>query len=143
VAAGAAGHAVELDQVMIVAGVGCRRGAEAAEITAAIHAALADQGLGAGALTLIATSAAKADEPGIKAAATGLGLPLIGVPQHDMEAAGARVATRSERAIAVTGVPSLAEAAALAAAGPTARLLVARVAVGPATCALAETEEAR
>ena len=29
-------------------------------------------------------------------------------------------------------------AAALAAAGPTARLIVARVAVGPATCALAE-----
>jgi len=41
-----------------------------------------------------------------------------------------------------TGVPSLAEAAALAAAGPTARLIAPRVAVGPATCALAETVEA-
>jgi cobalt-precorrin 5A hydrolase len=42
----------------------------------------------------------------------------------------------------LTGVPSLAEAAALAAGGPTARLLGARVAVGPATCALAESGEA-
>jgi cobalt-precorrin 5A hydrolase len=35
-------------------------------------------------------------------------------------------------------VPSVAEAAALAAAGPAARLIVARIAVGPATCALAD-----
>jgi len=42
--------------------------------------------------------------------------------------------------IALAGVPSVAEAAALAAAGPDARLIVPRIAVGPATCALAETE---
>jgi cobalt-precorrin 5A hydrolase len=35
------------------------------------------------------------------------------------------------------GVPSVAEAAALAAAGTTARLLLPRIAVGAATCALA------
>jgi cobalt-precorrin 5A hydrolase len=35
------------------------------------------------------------------------------------------------------GVPCVAEAAALAAGGPAARLLVPRIAVGPATCALA------
>jgi cobalt-precorrin 5A hydrolase len=39
-------------------------------------------------------------------------------------------------------VPSLAEAAALAAAGPAGRLITKRIAVGPATCALAATEEA-
>jgi cobalt-precorrin 5A hydrolase len=134
---------MDLDQAMIVAGVGCRKGAAAAEIAAAIHAALSQRGLGAGTLALIATSAAKADEPGIKAAATSLGLRLVGVAQHDLEAAGGRTQTRSQRVIEVTGVPSLAEAAALAAAGPTARLLAARVAVGPATCALAETEDAQ
>jgi cobalt-precorrin 5A hydrolase len=41
--------------------------------------------------------------------------------------------------LALVGVPSLAEAAALAAAGPTARLLVARIAIGSVTCALAES----
>jgi cobalt-precorrin 5A hydrolase len=37
-------------------------------------------------------------------------------------------------------VHSVAEAAALAAAGPGARLLAPRLAVGPVTCALAESE---
>ena len=41
------------------------------------------------------------------------------------------------RVLALTGVPSVSEAAALAAAGPTARLIAPRIAVGPATCALA------
>jgi cobalt-precorrin 5A hydrolase len=35
------------------------------------------------------------------------------------------------------GVGSVAEAAALAAGGPDARLVVPRIAIGPATCALA------
>jgi cobalt-precorrin 5A hydrolase len=35
------------------------------------------------------------------------------------------------------GVPSVAEAAALAASGAKARLLVSRIVIGPATCALA------
>ena len=41
--------------------------------------------------------------------------------------------------MALAGVPSVAEAAALAAGGPDARLIVPRIAVGPATCALAAT----
>jgi cobalt-precorrin 5A hydrolase len=44
--------------------------------------------------------------------------------------------------LALAGVPSVAEAAALAAAGPKARLILPRIVVGPATCALASTEEA-
>jgi len=124
---------------MMVAGVGCRKGADAAQIEAAICAALAHKGLATGALALIATSAMKASEPGIKAAAAALGLPLVRVSQRELEAAGARAETQSERVLALTGVPSLAEAAALAAAGPAARLLARRVVVGPATCALAES----
>jgi cobalt-precorrin 5A hydrolase len=37
------------------------------------------------------------------------------------------------------GVSSVAEAAALAAGGPDARLVVPRIAIGPATCALADS----
>ncbi len=124
---------------MIVAGVGCRKGAAAAEIEAAIHAALGRAGLARDALALIATSAAKGGESGITAAASVLGVPLVLVPAHDLEVAGQRVETRSARVVALTGVPSLAEAAALAAGGPAARLLAPRIAVGPATCALAES----
>jgi len=127
---------------MIVAGIGCRKGAAAAEIEAAIAAALARAGIAAHFLNAIATSAAKGDEPGIAAAASARGVPLVLVPQDRLEAAGEHTATRSERVAALTGVPSLAEAAALAAGGPSARLLGARVAIGPATCALVESREA-
>jgi cobalt-precorrin 5A hydrolase len=126
---------------MIVAGVGCRKGTSAREIGAAISAALSRAGLRADALDVIAAPALKSSEAGIAAAADELGLPLVLVPQADLEAAGARTMTRSERVIALLGVPSAAEAAALAAAGPDARLVAPRTAIGPATCALATSED--
>jgi cobalt-precorrin 5A hydrolase len=141
-ASGSADHAMGLDQAMIVAGVGCRAGASAGEIEAAIAAALARAGLSANALGMIATSLAKAAEPGIAAAASDRGVKFVVVPQAEFEAAGARAVTRSERVLALTGVPSVSEAAALAAGGPAARLIAPRVAVGPATCALAITGDA-
>jgi cobalt-precorrin 5A hydrolase len=128
-----------MDQAMIVAGVGCKSGASAREIEAAIGAALSQAGVANGALGLIATSSAKTEEPGLAAAATGRGLKVVFVPQADLQAAGSRTLTHSERVLAISGVPSVSEAAALAAAGPGARLLGPRVAVGPATCALAVT----
>ena len=124
---------------MIVAGIGCRRGASAKAIMAAIEAALDHSGLAKGVVDIIATAASKGGEPGISDVAAALGLPLVLVAQHDLEAAAARSATRSERVIALTGVPSLAEAAALAAGGAAARLVAPRIALGPATCALADT----
>jgi cobalt-precorrin 5A hydrolase len=133
---------MDLDQAMMVAGVGCKAGASAGEIESAIAAALAVAGLSTDKLSALATSSAKGDEPGIAAAATARGLKLVMVPQRDLEAAGARVVTRSERVLALMGVPSVAEAAALAAAGPASRLLGPRVAVGPATCALAVSGDA-
>ena len=131
-----------LDQAMIVAGIGCRKGAAAAEIEAVVAAALLQAGLAAPALSAIATSVAKAGEPGITAAAAALGVPLLVVQQGELEAAGPRTLTASARVVAVTGVPSLAEAAALAAGGASAQLLGPRVAVGPATCALAGSGDA-
>jgi cobalt-precorrin 5A hydrolase len=128
---------MDLDQAMIVAGIGCRAGASMHDIEAAISAALAQAHLGARALDVIATSSAKGGEPGITTAASARGARFVVVPQAELEAAGSRTVTWSERVLAMTGVPSVAEAAALAAAGPGARLLVARIAIGQATCALA------
>jgi cobalt-precorrin 5A hydrolase len=129
---------MDMGEAMIVAGVGCRKGTAAAEIEAAIAAALDRAGLGIAAVQLIATSAAKGSEPGIAAAANSIGVPLVVVAQDDLVAAEDRVATRSERILALTGVSSVAEAAALAACGPASRLIAPRIAVGPATCALAD-----
>jgi cobalt-precorrin 5A hydrolase len=129
-----------MDKAMIVAGVGCRKGASTDEITAVIASALAQAGLASTDLHMIATPVDKGDEHGIVAAATALRVRLMLVPQHAFLAAAARTETHSERVIALKGVPSVAEAAALAAAGPSGRLLTARITVGPATCALATAE---
>jgi cobalt-precorrin 5A hydrolase len=128
-----------MGEAMIVAGVGCRRGTGAAQIEAAIDAALARAGLGIAAIRLIATSAAKGNEPGIATAASSIGVPLVLVAEDELTAAGTRAVTRSQRVLALTGVPSVAEAAALAAGGPAARLIAPRIAVGPVTCALADS----
>jgi len=127
---------------MMVAGIGCRAGATAQEIDAAIAAALVNSGLANDALNLIATSSAKAGEQGIAAAASARGLRLMLVEQADLEAASGRAVTKSERVQNLMGVPSVAECAALAAAGAAARLVVPRVSVGPATCALAMAGDA-
>jgi cobalt-precorrin 5A hydrolase len=128
---------VVLGEAMMVAGVGCRRGTSAAAIETAIAAALARAGMASSRLDVIATPAAKHDEPGIAAAASALGVRLVLVPQAELKSAGSRAASFSLRVMTLMGVPCVAEAAALAAGGPAARLLVPRIAVGPATCALA------
>jgi cobalt-precorrin 5A hydrolase len=126
---------------MMVAGVGCRRGASAAEIETVIAAALVQAGLAGQRVDVLATAAFKRDESGIAAAAAARGVPLILIAQVDLERAGGG-ATHSRRVARLTGVGSVAEAAALAAGGPDARLVVPRIAVGPATCALATSEVA-
>jgi cobalt-precorrin 5A hydrolase len=139
-APGYAGYAVDMDKAMIVAGVGCRRGAGAPDIEAAIRAALAYAGITAAELNAIATSTVKQSETGIRTAAAKLGLEVRPIADAELKSAGARVATRSDRVLALTGVASLAEAAALAAAGPSARLIARRIIVGAATCALASAD---
>ena len=122
---------------MIVAGIGCRRGASASDIEAAIRAALAGARVCADALDAVATIASKSGEAGIQAAAEKLGVALVAVPETEIKAASERTQTRSARVLALVGVPAVAEAAALAAAGPAARLISPRLVIGAATCALA------
>ena len=122
---------------MIVAGIGCRAGAPARDIEAAIAAALTEAQLAPSSVDVIATSVAKEHEPAIATAASTRGVRFVVVTQVELEAAAAGTVTRSERVFAIAGVPSVSEAAALAAAGAGARLLVPRIAIGQATCALA------
>ena len=107
---------------------------------AAIDEALAAASLTAEAIDLVATAAEKGGEAGIAAAAAELGRPLVLVPAERLQAAGERTVTRSERVVALFAVPSLAEAAALAAAGESSRLIAPRRVAGGATCALATDE---
>lgn len=138
-APGFSGDAMGVGEAVIAAGIGCRKGVSAAEIDAAIDTALERAGRPLARIDLMATAAAKNDEAGIAAAAAGRKLRLVYVAQADLESAGARGATWSARVMALAGVPSVAEAAALAACGPKARLILPRIAVGPVTCALADS----
>jgi cobalt-precorrin 5A hydrolase len=111
---------------MIVAGFGYRSGATVASLRSALALAQVD----APSVTHVATLADKL--PLLEA----LGLPVIAVDA----VAGIATPTHSVASFAARGSGSVAEAAALAAAGPGARLLVNRQ-ISPdrlATCAIAE-----
>jgi cobalt-precorrin 5A hydrolase len=132
---------MDMGQAVIVAGIGCRAGATAREIEAVLEAAASHAKLKVGEIDVIATSHVKNGEQGITDVALLRGTKLVMVAQSELEAACANVATRSERVRELIGVPSLAEAAALAAAGPNARLIAPRVVIGRATCALATSRD--
>jgi cobalt-precorrin 5A hydrolase len=87
-------------------------------------------------VTHLATLAEKAEALG--ALGQALGLPVVAVPDAAMQAQA--TLTQSKRVVARKGVGSVAEAAALAAAGPGARLRGPRAvsADGTATAAIAE-----
>jgi cobalt-precorrin 5A hydrolase len=133
---------MDVDQAMIVAGVGCRKGVQPGEVKAVILAALEQAGIELSELGKIATIHAKSREKGIAVAASAMRVPLVLLTQAELVPVMMRVATRSERTKELVGVPSVSEAAALAAGGPSARLISPRIIVGPATCALARREDA-
>jgi cobalt-precorrin 5A hydrolase len=122
---------------MIVAGIGCKRGTTSEEIVSLISAVLATHDIAREQLDAIATETLKADEAGIAGAARQLSVRLVRCSLPDLEAVADQVITHSSRVKAIKGVPSIAEASALLAAGHHARLLGARVAAANATCAIA------
>ncbi|PWR19608.1 cobalt-precorrin 5A hydrolase [Zavarzinia compransoris] len=118
---------------MIVAGIGCRPACPAAEILDLLAR-------GGRRPDLIATVAARLSAPGLAAAAATLGLPLAGFSAARLADEVGRITTPSALAGRHLGTPSVAEAAALAAAGPGGRLILSRIASAGATLALAEGE---
>lgn len=112
------------------------------EVLAAIRAAAGQHSLDVDRIGLLATSERKASEPAFADAALRLGVPLEIVGDAALEAVSERTLTHSGNSLAVTGVPSLSETSALAAAGPGSTLLGPRVALGSVTCALARSRGA-
>ncbi|WP_225802262.1 Rv2231c family pyridoxal phosphate-dependent protein CobC [Streptomyces sp. NK15101] len=107
-------------------GVGARSGTTADELLALIGEALREAGLPAGCVRSLATLDARAAEPGIVAAAAALGVPVRGFPAREL--AAVPVPHPSALPLAATGTASVAEAAALLAAGADGR-------TGPETAA--------
>lgn len=129
--------AMGLDKDMIVAGIGTRKGVEAAEVVTLIERAAADASLNVTDIGAIATAAAKAAEPGIVAAAAALGLPVLSVYDADLQNGSKGGVTQSSCSKRLFSVSSVSEAAALAAAGTGSTLLLSRIKSARVTCALA------
>ncbi|WP_206739763.1 cobalamin biosynthesis protein [Streptomyces lydicus] len=124
--------------VPLVAGVGARRGVPVAEVLELITASCAAAGYAVRQVVALATVVAKADEPGLTGAARELGVPLRSFPAAAL--AAVPVPEPSAAAAAAARTPSVAEAAALLAAGPGAVLAAGKRKSPPparATCALA------
>ena len=120
---------------MRVAGFGFRAGATSAALQEAYHRA----GGGAGALAALA---GKAEMPAFIEFAAREGLPVIAIARNAIT--GIATITQSERILDRFGTGSVAEAVALVAAGPGARLAGPRMTSedGAATAAIAERTEA-
>jgi len=120
----------------VAIGVGCRKDCAADAIEALVRRALGQVPAAAplGLFTLVD----KSGEAGLIEAADRLGLDLTYLPRETLRSRAAAVQTPSPHAETLFGVPSVAEAAALAGAGPKSVLIVARIAADGATCAIAE-----
>ena len=116
----------------IVAGIGCRRGADAAEIIALVEGALLAAGRPSSALVALASLDRKADEPGLVAAAMYFGVRVRTFTADELVNAVAG----SPVVHALVATPSVAEAAAIK-AGP---LILRKIKSAHVTCALAATD---
>jgi cobalt-precorrin 5A hydrolase len=122
---------------MKVAGLGFKRGVTLASLREALLAAGGPVGLAA-----VATVSDKADAEALKLLACECGVPIKAVSADVL--AGINTPTQSQLITEKFGTGSVAEAAALAAAGPRARLIATRVVSQDrtATAAIAEGDGA-
>ncbi len=122
---------------MMVLGLGCRRGASPEGLVALAETVLSQAGVPPVELSAIATIRSRAHEPAIHAVADRFALPILAFDAATLERETPRLQNPSDVVFRETGCHGVAEAAALAAAGPRARLLVAKRKSPEGTAALA------
>lgn len=123
-----------------IVGVGCRRGAAATDIQAAIRTALRRAGIARQRVRLLATAALKRDEAGLLTAADALGLALRFIDHDEIRAcakAHAVTATSQQR----LDLPAVAEPCALL-AGRRTSLCLTRQVIRGVTVAIAREAQA-
>lgn len=118
----------------LVVGIGCRRGAAAAAIEAAIHRVLPAHGLSVSSVRNLATVEAKRDEPGLRDCAGRQGVPLEFFPAEALSVVA--VPNPSATALRELGTPGVCEPAALLSAGAR-ELVVEKQKAGDVTVAVA------
>ncbi|MDR3516032.1 MAG: precorrin-3B C(17)-methyltransferase [Azospirillaceae bacterium] len=118
-------------------GVGCERGADPDAVISLVQATLAEAGLAGAAVAGVYSLDLKADEVAIHAVATMLQRPARFFAAATLEAETPRLSAPSAAVFQAVGCHGVAEAAALAAAGPDGILVVTKRKSARATCAVA------
>jgi len=131
------GGCLSYDVLRLTIGVGCARNCPADELAGLVRTALTENHLSANTVAGIYSLDLKADEAAVNALAIDLGVPARFFDAAALEAETPRLANPSEVVFAEVGCHGVAEAAALAAAGPEAELLVEKQKSANATVAIA------
>lgn len=119
-------------------GLGCREGAPAAEMMRLVDDVLSQAGLSEATIQAVATLAGKEQQPAVLAVCARFGLEAMSFAAARLEEETPRLANPSKTVFREIGCHGVAEAAALAALGSGARLLVPKRTHGGVTAALAE-----
>ncbi len=117
-------------------GVGCARDCDPAELATLVDDVLAEAGVAPEAVHSVNTITLKGDEPAIIDLAVRLDAPLRLFEAAVLDAETPRLANPSDVVFAEVGTHGVAEASALAQAGPAGRFLVEKRKTANATCAL-------
>jgi cobalt-precorrin 5A hydrolase/precorrin-3B C17-methyltransferase len=123
-----------------VLGLGCARGCSPDEVWELTQQALAKANIAAECLAAVASLDLKGDEPAMIETAKRLGVPFRVFTAGELEAQAGRLQTPSDIVFAEVGCHGVAEGAALALAGESAALAVAKLKSANATASLARTE---
>ena len=118
-------------------GVGVERGTSVAEVAQLAAATLAAGGFDPQAVACVVSLDLRSDEAAILELARSLGVPARFFDAATLAKEEPRVSEVSEHVRKAVGTPSVAEAAALAAAGPGGTLVVTKRKSAHATCAIA------
>lgn len=117
----------------LAVGIGCERGTDRAEVERLLNDTLAAHNLSRSSVACIASIDVKEDEPAVQQ----FGHRVRHFTAAELKAQAHRIKTPSAIVEKEMGIPSVAEAAALAAAGPDSVLIVPKTKSRRATCAIA------
>ena len=137
-------HAIEanprellLHPPTLAVGVGCERGCSKAELHELVARTISDAGLAPESVTAVVSIDVKVDEPAVHDIAQHWGVPARFFTAEQLEWETPRLANPSAIVFREVGAHGVAEAAALAAAGPEGVLIVPKQKSARATCAVA------
>ena len=129
---------VTLHPAVLALGIGCERGCAPDELVMLAKRVLGARGLAREAVACVASLDLKADEPAVNAVAEWLGVPLRLFDAAVLERETPRLTAPSEVVFRAVGCHGVAEAAALACAGPDGTLAMPKARSERGTCAIAK-----